>query len=987
MLNDNYMMLTRIKSFFRRTGKRQRYFLLMIPAVLVLLLLIWFLFVREKPGDHLHAVPLPGVTGAWADSVFAQLEPEEKFSLLMLYQIDEGIAGVDTGGLPPYSGGIFVTDAPALNAGFLRDYPGQEHTTPLLRIGKTDRYDSAHIMSLGIETLLSIRSDSLLQRYLGHHITHFAEGGVNVLHYPLFSERFHSLRAHDTTAMRRQIPLLSDYINVGMEYGLLPAFHLPALMFSVGTSSRLSDSVRAGFIGGLISKQLPLVTIDSLPVLPEGFQGLYDFLEERYGFTGLIVHRRPVTGLESLLRLLSSGVDMVAASAGNGALQRAFADRYRRDRSVRLMTDRAVMRVLLYKEWILMHSGAGSERGFPLDLRDTTSTVHLAHILTRSSIVKLNDDASIVPLPVSDDVPITFHIPVDDPFDALVNTSKLFTDIRVVRYRPAVSVLSDRGEGIHVVVLRSGSDRALPYFASGLNGDRHLLLHFGSVDSLAGLHAEAVVVHVSRDSDITRRQLANGIFGGIALDGVLPWGITGRFTAGMGMYGNEPVRLNHTIPEEAGLSGVLLQQIDTVVREAILNGAFPGCQVFVAWRGEVVYHKSFGHHTYEELIPVMPDHLFDVASVTKVAATTLAVMRMIGSGKMHPNHTLGTYFVHTTGQSQESGSLAFLSSEPLRALEPVEYPVFKIPLRLLLTHRSGLPAALPVDRFLRASERALPGYRTTDIFSPVLLPGHADIPVADGMFMYRNYLDTLWKYAKGITVNPARNYVYSDANMVFLQMAIDSVNGMGLDRYVQQEIYGPMGLRHCLFNPLSRFDSSLVVPTANDMRWRRRLVHGTVHDPTAALLGGVAGNAGLFSNALDLGVLGQMLLNVGSYGGVSFFDTALVQMFVARQPGGHRALGFDMPSSDNSVIAKGASRQSYGHIGFTGTCFWVDPEHELVYVFLSNRIHPNTENRKINFLKVRERVHQVVYDAIAASKEFRGHEGSMKDPGVRQRAF
>jgi CubicO group peptidase (beta-lactamase class C family) len=200
--------------------------------------------------------------------------------------------------------------------------------------------------------------------------------------------------------------------------------------------------------------------------------------------------------------------------------------------------------------------------------------------------------------------------------------------------------------------------------------------------------------------------------------------------------------------------------------------------------------------------------------------------------------------------------------------------------------------------------------------------------------------------------------------MVLIQQAIDSVNRMPINEYLKTEFYAPLGLRHCTFNPLKSYPLAQIVPTALDLRWRRRLLQGTVHDPLAALFGGVAGNAGLFSNAHDLGVIGQMLLNQGTYGGARFLDTTTITLFTTKQPGLNRGIGFDMPVAGHGIIASGSPVTTYGHTGYTGTCLWIDPENGIVFAFVSNRIHPNPENQKINIFKVRERLHQSIYDEL-----------------------
>ena len=189
------------------------------------------------------------------------------------------------------------------------------------------------------------------------------------------------------------------------------------------------------------------------------------------------------------------------------------------------------------------------------------------------------------------------------------------------------------------------------------------------------------------------------------------------------------------------------------------------------------------------------------------------------------------------------------------------------------------------------------------------------------------------------------------------------INTSTMDKFLDYNFYNPLGCRTLCYKPLRNFKRNRITPTENDKYWRGQVIHGHVHDPSAALMGGVTGNAGLFSNATDLGIVFQMLLQGGAYGGKKYLNSSTINQFTNFQPGTHRGIGFDKGNKKN-IIAPDASPNSYGHTGFTGTCVWVDPEQELVYVFLSNRIHPSVKNWQINTLRVRQKVHQAIYNSV-----------------------
>ena len=496
-------------------------------------------------------------------------------------------------------------------------------------------------------------------------------------------------------------------------------------------------------------------------------------------------------------------------------------------------------------------------------------------------------------------------------------------------------------------------------------------------------------------AQVSQEAAAQVLFGGQAATRGLPSDLAQELGLVRSWF-TAKTRLGYADPEFVGLSSDTLALIDQIIQEAMAAYAFPGAQVLVARQGEVIYHKSFGYHTYEQQRPVRLDDLFDVASVTKVAATTLAAMRMVETGKLELDAEVGDYlrdaryrparrWVSDTIPLAEwkrklgaDSSLANMDIKPwLDSLvilprrrgeraPRAHSPVFEVSVWQLLTHTSGLQASLDVLPYQR--------FQNSTMYDAEASPRY-NVPVAQHFFLDRFYLDSLWNDVKALDPDTS-GYRYSCVNMVLLQRVIDSINRQPLNQYLDQHFYKRLGLQTLGFNPLERFDSRRMVPTASDL-WRGQLLCGTVHDPTAALFGGVSGNAGLFSNAHDLGILGQMWLNGGEYGGERLLQAETVKLFTERASG-HRGLGFDMPPRMAPyLIAESASLRTFGHTGFTGTCIWVDPEHELVFVFLSNRIHPSIANNRINDLRVRQRVHQVVYRALGVPPD------PNRIPGVR----
>lgn len=464
------------------------------------------------------------------------------------------------------------------------------------------------------------------------------------------------------------------------------------------------------------------------------------------------------------------------------------------------------------------------------------------------------------------------------------------------------------------------------------------LVYFGEPTALAELDTTLTIIHVPELNPTTERLTAELLFGAVPAYGKLPVTINEFFPAGAGEE-IPVVRLQYNSPSSVGISPEKLVGIDAIANTAIEDRIIPGCQVLVAKAGKVIYHKSFGHHTFARRQRVSNHHLYDIASVSKVAGTTLAAMRLYDQGKFKLNDNL-----------QKLGLVDGQST------------IKKIQVRKLLTHESGLQPFMPVIPYLLHRDE---GNAACDSFFCKEASEVYNIQVADSFYFQDRYIDSIWAAVAQLPVRRAGRFRYSDANFMLVQKLVEHLSRQSLDEFLNAEFYHALGLQRITYQPLAAFDRHQIVPTEQDVRWRQGLVHGFVHDETAALFGGVAGHAGLFSSANDLAVLGQLLLNKGSYGGRKYIEPETVELFTRAQYGTHRGLGFDTADPrSRSAFSRVIPEETFGHTGFTGTCFWVDPENELVYVFLSNRLHPSAKNRRFLRKKIRERIQRVIYDAL-----------------------
>ena len=399
-------------------------------------------------------------------------------------------------------------------------------------------------------------------------------------------------------------------------------------------------------------------------------------------------------------------------------------------------------------------------------------------------------------------------------------------------------------------------------------------------------------------------------------------------------------------PQLLGMRPEVLQRIDEVARQGIDSAAFPGCVVTVLRKGQLVFSKAYGYTTYDKETPLSTNTIFDLASVSKISATTLAIMHLYEQGKLNLQATLGSYLPAMRGTDKAD-----------------------ITLESMLLHQSGLVSFIPFYRnVIDESGNPLPRYFRDHP------KGKFKIPVTEKWYMNKRYLNTMYKaIGSSKLYDSLPRYVYSDNNFILLADVVKAITGQTIDRYVLEHFYEPMGMLTTRYRILNHFDLSQIAPTENEKQFRQGLLWGYVHDPGAAMFGNVAGHAGLFSNATDLAMLYQMLLNGGSLLGRQYLKPETISLFTGyRSDVSRRGYGFDKPEKNNATLpmskkypASLVSPQTFGHTGYTGTCVWADPANELVYVFLSNRVHPmGGDNRKLLTLNIRSRIHDLIYQSL-----------------------
>ncbi|RYZ48259.1 MAG: beta-N-acetylglucosaminidase, partial [Sphingobacteriales bacterium] len=459
-----------------------------------------------------------------------------------------------------------------------------------------------------------------------------------------------------------------------------------------------------------------------------------------------------------------------------------------------------------------------------------------------------------------------------------------------------------------------------------------IVAYFGDGKNLQFLDSFTQPVIWSADtSEDAAHLVPQVIFGGVAVDKKLNRQYSPRYTAGSG-FSTQAIRLKYTVPEDAGVNSEDLRGIDEIAAETIREKAAPGVVVLVAKGGKVIFNKAYGYHTYANVRADRVTDIFDMASVTKTTVTTPSVMRLVEQGKLKLDTNVGSYIPKARNT-----------------------PMNLTRVRDVMLHQAGFIPYIPFHNFIKEGD-----YRRD---SNALF----NVKVADSFFVKKEfYTNFMWPRMLNSPIKTQGKYVYSDISMYVMKDITERISGVPLNEYVWDNFYSPLGMQGAGFLPRNKFTRDQIVPTEQDTYFRNTLLEGYVHDQGAALAGGISGHAGLFANANDVAIIYQMLLNKGTYGGQQYFKPETVELFTSRQSNiSRRGLGFDRADPDRSkkYPSELASAQTYGHTGYTGTCVWVDPDRGLVYVFLSNRVHPAV-NEKLGNLKIRGRIQDAINKAI-----------------------
>ncbi len=688
-----------------------------------------------------------------------------------------------------------------------------------------------------------------------------------------------------------------------------------------------------------------------------------DVLKKEMGFNGLIL--TDALDMKGVSRNKEPGeVDLAAFMAGNdvllmsedvGKASQSIIDAVNSGKVSEERLELSVKKILYAKYKAGLNNFEPISTSFLVKELYTARDEALLEELYENAITLVKNNKAVVPVKNLEKQKIAYVNFGDDDGSIFLDEMKKYTRIDWVK-SANLSELLEKLENYSYVVIGFHKSNSSPWASYKFSDKELVWLHeiarknktvlsvftrpYALNDIKSFTNIEGIIVGY-QNHPLAQRKAAQVLFGAVDAKGKLPVSVKNEFPVGTGFNTKNLKRLAYGTPESVGMNSAKLKKIDSIIKYAIEEKMTPGAQILIARKGKVVYKKNFGYQTYEKDQPVTDTTVYDLASLTKILATLPLVMELDEMDVLGFDTKLGELFP------------SYLDSDKKN-----------IRLQDMLMHYARLPAWIPFYiSTLDPKTKKLSASYYSEIPSEIY-----NTQVAEKMYIRKDIGDTIINTIKESNLERNLRYKYSDLPYYLLKYYLEAYYETSLQNITQEHLYKRLGANYTGYLPLTRFDSSQIAPTENDQLWRRQVVRGYVHDQGAAMQGGIGGHAGLFSNANDVAKIMQAYLNGGSYGGEKFLDKETINKYNTCyycEDDVRRGVGFDKPQLGASgPTCNCVSMTSFGHSGFTGTFAWADPEEEIVYVFLSNRTFPDSNNRKLIREDIRSEIQKVIYESI-----------------------
>ncbi len=966
---------------------------------------------RITAADALPATDRAIEARAWADSVMARLTTEQRVAQLFVPRLDyvasrDGIAAIRRIVANTGIGGFLLGKGSLTDYATLINEAQSVAHVPLLvtldgewglamRINDAPRYP--YNMSLG-----AIRDTRLLYSYGSEVGRQCRAVGINVDFAPVLD--VNSNPSNPVIGYRSfgDDPERVASLGVAFAHGLESAGVMSVAKHFPGHGDTSTDS----------HKTLPTVahgrsTLDRVDLMPfnayinAGLSGIMaghlrvpaldssgapaslstkistKLLRDNMHFSGLLftdalamkgaVHRNE----NNCIAALRAGADVLLSPASLESDIRAVVEAVRKGRLSKKIIDDRCHRLLVYKYLLGIH------RFRPADVASIKKVVNapqsrmVLDSLADAMITAVSNADNLLPLRAlgsSRIAVVTIGAPASSPFARYCAKYAPVDIYSIEGGTPSQSLLQKlRKADVVVAAVFSHDTSARTVFSKLTDISRLVPVFFINPYKMApfasALSDVATLVAAYESLPSIQRAAAEAVFGGIDVDGRFPVDVSGIARSGEGVS-IPKVRLGYATPLSVGLNPSISSTVDSIAEAAVEAQAVSGCQVLVAKDGQIVLEKAFGKIDFGNAPEVTTETLFDLASVSKTNATLVGLMKAIDEEVIKLSDRIGDHIAEL--DSTDKGDITIRQLLFHESGMPAVINIYRLALDRS-TYNGAIFSSTPSDDYSIKMGRDEYGNNSARLRSDIYSSEESDefpYPVADGIFVSDQGIDAVIDAVHSAPLHSKR-YDYSCLNFMLLKEIQERATGVDLDQWIDTEIYGPLGAWHTAFLPLQRFPKSQIAATENDRFLRRRHIHGYVHDEMAAFSGGISGNAGLFSTAADVAKLCQMWLCDGAYGGEQIIAKSTARTFTTlKSPSGRRGLGFDLLAFNRSLGSPKASSNTFGHTGFTGTCFWIDPERNLIFVFLGNRVNPSRDNAAWLATNPRGAILRAVYDAI-----------------------
>lgn len=736
--------------------------------------------------------------------------------------------------------------------------------------------------------------------------------------------------------------------------------------------------INAGLSGMMVGHlNVPSLDTRGLPstLTPEVSKEL---LKDSKGFSGLTftdgMAMRGVTNQSSMsVKAILAGNDIVLGVPNVSKEFQSVKEAVENNIISAELLERKVRKILAYKYITGVHNFK------PIDAQKATRSINnsyaewLIRKLHDASITLMKNEEEILPLKNLDKhkiASVAIGVSTINPFQQWL---KKYADVATFQITQSdqLNGIKNKLDNYDVVIysVHSRTTRDMLALQEQLSNKNSVLLFFTSpyfINNFGKSIENSQSVVLAHTNEVYAQiSAAQAVFGGISMNGIMPVAI-GEYEVNKGLT-TPKTRLSYHLPEEVGIASERFNSIEKIALEGIRQKAYPGCQILIAKDGVIIYNNSYGSFEYGVSSKVTDETVYDLASVTKATATLPAIMKLYDNKKLKLQDPFQKFIPETHRSNKANITIRKALLHESGIVPYIPYYTFAIDENsysgTLLSRKRSYTHNLPFSGMWGRSNYKFKNNLISSVNTPTF-----SLPVSDKLFASEEMQKTLLKEVVNSNLRRNKSYAYSCLNFMLLKEVVEKLSKQDLNEYTQANFFRKLGATTTTFQPLKYMSIHNIAPTENDRFFRKQMLRGYVHDEGAALFGGISGNAGLFSTANDLAKVYQMYLNGGSYGGEQLISEETMRLFTTTKSSvSRRGLGFDKPDLRNNNASPTSPQTPvavYGHTGYTGTSFWVDPDNQLIFIFLSNRVHPSRSPNRLHTLNTRKRIQDEIYNAL-----------------------